>query len=93
MICLTVTDYDDVGFRKSVRPREALRRALVLIEQLSACRFGMAIQDIRERVIDAIGVVVCERTIQRDLDLLESLGLVERLPNRLWRLGPRRRIS
>lgn len=82
MICLDIEDD-----QTSYRPREALRRVLVLIDQLSHSRYGLPTGTIRQRVIDATGIEVCAKTIKRDLQLLESLNLVEKIPSSaLWRL-------
>lgn len=81
MICLDSED------QASYRPREALRRVLVLIDQLSQSRYGLPTCTIRERVIGATGIEVCTKTIKRDLQLLESLGLVQKIPGSAsWRL-------
>jgi hypothetical protein len=71
-----------------MRTREALRRVLITIDQLSFNRYGLPFRELWTRVTEATGVRVHPRTIQRDLQLLESLTLIE-LSRSGWRLAPR----
>lgn len=78
--------------RGSWRAREQVRRVLTLIDLMAAQPRSKTALDLRDLLPDRVH----ERTIQRDLDLLESLGLVHtvgkathtgvRNPARLWAL-------
>lgn len=59
-----------------------LRRTLLIIELLAPLRYGATVPEIAADVRDQIGIDYCDRTIQRDLESLEQIGLVEHLPAR-----------
>ncbi|WP_339886645.1 hypothetical protein [Rhodopirellula europaea] len=68
-----------------------LQRVLIVIELLGPLRYGATINELISEVRHADGEF-CTRTIERDLDALQQLGLVqrERLGHRLkldrWKL-------
>ncbi len=51
-----------------------LRRVLVLIDLLAPLRVGRTRKEIKEDLQFRLGESICERTLYRDLLLLESLG-------------------
>ena len=60
-----------------------LARVLLIAELLAPLRHGATIGELMSDVSDTLGVRFCERTIRRDLEALESLGVVELVhPNR-----------
>ncbi len=80
---------ESMRYSRSPRTHEQLRRVLTLIGQLSLNRFGHSLSEIRSQLNEATGISFCERTVKRDLQLLEELGLVEqggRNWSRTWKL-------
>lgn len=57
------------------RAQTKVRRILMLIDALSKLRMPFTVQDARHHLAERSGsnVEVCYRTIQRDLELLESI--------------------
>ncbi|MGN6137236.1 MAG: hypothetical protein ACTHOU_22345, partial [Aureliella sp.] len=62
-------------FSTQRRSHEHLRRILCLVDAMAPLRFPHSLDEIRHLVIDRTAIVVCRRTVLRDLQLLESLGL------------------
>lgn len=58
------------------RPRRQLQRIFTLIELIANRRFTFPIRDIVRELNDTDAC--CDRTVRRDLELLATLGLVER---------------
>ena len=60
------------------RAQNKVRRILMLIDALSQLRMPFTVQDARHHLAERSGsdVDVCERTIQRDMELLESMNFV-----------------
>ncbi len=65
------------GFGSPVKRLRQLERVLVVIELLSALRFGAPLGSLARDVSQALEPV-CDRTIRRDLEVLELLGHVSR---------------
>lgn len=63
--------------RPSDRPQRQIRRVLLLVDTLAPYRYWHTIPEIADAIRDRGGEKVSERTINRDLRLLESLGLAE----------------
>ena len=59
-------------------------RVLVLIGLLSPLRYGATYQDLLPDMAEC-GYPVCERTLKRDLAMLNRLGLAERIECKRWR--------
>jgi DNA-binding CsgD family transcriptional regulator len=62
-------------------------RLLATREALQSYRFGATIEQITHDVADAIGEQFHNRTIKRDLDLLEALGLAKTIARKRSRRG------
>lgn len=54
-----------------------IRRTMLIIELLAPLRRGATVEELTRDISDDIGPV-CKRTIQRDLESLEILGLVRK---------------
>ena len=65
-----------------------LRRTLLIIELLAPLRYGATVPEIAADVRDRIGIDYCDRTIRRDLESLEEIGLVEHVPAVSGRAAP-----
>lgn len=63
--------------RISDRACEQFSRILAIIEFIAPLRRGATVDEISRDVSDFFGRKYCERTILRDMQALESLGLVE----------------
>lgn len=63
--------------RISDRACEQFSRILTIIEFIAPLRRGATLAEIRRDVSDFFGRNYCERTITRDMQALESLGLVD----------------
>lgn len=61
-----------------------LRRLLLVIELLAPLRRGATVAELQRDISEDIGPV-CSRTIRRDLESLELLGLIERARPARWR--------
>lgn len=67
---------------------DILRRLWLTGELLGSLYFGESLAFIHRAVCERTGETWCERTTLRDLELLEEMGLVERLhigPEVRWR--------
>lgn len=74
MIAITTTRDD---YRSgSDRTQNQLRRLLVLVDVMAPMRRFKSVDDVQS-MIEPKGFKVCKRTVQRDLDLLASLGFIE----------------
>jgi hypothetical protein len=79
-----------------VPPKDRLTRVvrvLLIAELLAPLRRGATIQELCADVSDSLGHRYCERTIMRDVDLLESLGIVEKDRLRVYWNGDSARAS
>lgn len=65
-------------FNKQTRSQAKLRRVLLVIDELAPLRMWLAVDEVTAKVVDRLGETVSYRTIERDLYLLESLGMAER---------------
>lgn len=71
----------------SEKPRlRQLRRVLLIVELLAPLRYGATISQICEDVSAELGEV-CQRTIERDLRCLRTLGIVKRSEERYSQAG------
>lgn len=62
---------------KSQRAQSKVRRILLLVDTLAPFRYWHDTARIGQLVSDRLGEVVSKRTIERDLHLLQSLGMAE----------------
>ncbi len=69
----------------SERQQAKTVRALQLVDLLAPLRYGKSTHEIARRYNDKHGTRWCARTIQRDLMMLQSMGLAERCEHG-WRL-------
>jgi hypothetical protein len=75
------------------RAQNKTRRILLLVDCLAPCRRAMTLAEIHTMMIDRLAdVTVCDRTLRRDLELLESLHMVhihrpdpQTIPPKPWR--------
>jgi predicted DNA-binding transcriptional regulator YafY len=75
------------------RAQNKIRRILLLVDSLAPWRRAMTLSEIHTMMIDRLAdVTVCDRTLRRDLELLESLGMlhidrpnIQTIPATPWR--------
>ncbi len=67
------------------RPQCRMQRTLVLVKLMADKRLPHLISDIHSELEDLAGVQVCERTVKRDLELLERAGVVQRVDRNRWK--------
>ncbi len=67
-----------------------MERVLITIGLLSPLRYGSDCESLRRDLNDA-GYAVCERTVWRDLLMLERIGMVRKIDRKRWQwcgIGP-----
>lgn len=69
---------EDCDFTESAGRYRQIERILLIVELLSPLRRGASASDLLQDVCEMTGVKYCERTIFRDLDFLQRIGLVDR---------------
>jgi DNA-binding CsgD family transcriptional regulator len=70
-------------------------RMVALFDALSWRRYGATVDDLRRDVTEATGQAMHERTVRRDLELFELLGLATR-DGQAWKLAtdrPQRKVA
>ncbi len=63
-----------------------LRRVLIIVERIAVLKYGATIGDLARAVRDFTGESACERTVRRDLNALNEIGIAEKTEKGRWRL-------
>ena len=88
-----VTESPGVRLRGAPHRQRQLARVLHLVDLLAPLRNGATLSELRHDLHDVVGVPVCERTVRRDLIVLQDLGMVSRRADGRWVWSNRRAVS